>query len=474
MYFWVVSRGLDLVCWCEELGQNVIDIFRKPNSVGATRLRRARLTSIAQLANRFITLGVGFLTVPLAVAVLGREEYGVWLTMVSLITWFAMSDLGLPSALVNPLSAAIGQGNSSRIRELVSTSSLLLASVGLLVTGVGCLLIFVLPIEHILGMSNPEFNPTVRWAFAILILLNVGTLPLRLSGIIASSMQKGYWTAVEETLAELVVLLGLGALRIFGGNLATFALIITVPTALGRLALWLFLCKKFGSDFLPHLRNWSAQSARNIAPHGFAFLVGALGEMLVLQTPYIIIARTLGASFVPLFAIPYQLFYSAYAFLNTLANPMWPAYAEAKANEDHNWIRRTHWRITKESMLFAIVGFSALGILSGWFITLWVGPEYVPPNILLVVLVAQFIQWTWNYVFVILITGLGFIRERTGIVLVFGFLNIALSALLVRHLGIVGVAVALFVAMLLTQTWYLIWITYRKARWIFRPELVPQ
>lgn len=446
----------------------MINIFRKSNSVSATRLRRARLTSIAQLANRFITLGVGFLTIPLAVTVLGREEYGVWLTMVSLITWFAMSDLGLPSALVNPLSAAIGQGNFCRVRELVSTSSLLLASAGILVAGVGCLLILVLPIEHILGMSNTEFNPTVRWAFAILVLLNIGTLPLRLSGMIALSMQKGYWTAIEETFAELVVLLGLGALRVFGGNIAAFALVVTMPVTLGRLTLWLFLCKRFGSDFLPHLRNWSTRTAKSIAPNGIVFLVGALGEMLVLQTPYIIIAQTLGAASVPLFAIPYQLFYSAYVFLNTLANPMWPAYAEAKATGDHNWIRRTHWRITKESMLLAIVGFSALGALSGWFITLWVGPEYVPPTSLLVIFIAQFIQWTWNYVFVVLITGLGFIRERTAIVLVFGFLNVALSILLARYFGIIGVAIAMFIAMLLTQTWFLIWITYHKAQWIFR------
>ena len=434
---------------------------------GAIRLRQARKTSLAQIVNRIITTGVGLASIPLAIAILGREEYGVWLIMVSFITWFSMSDLGLPSALMNPLAAAIGLGDSKRIRDLVSTSSLLLAFIGIGVAAIGCVFVLLLPVEQLLGMTNPQFSPPVRWAIVWLVLFNIATLPLRLSGVMALSMQKGYWTAIEETLAELVVLAGLVGLRVLGGNLAMFALVVSVPMAAGRLLLWLFICIRFGTDFAPRLRNWSRQMVKNIMPNGAAFFVGSLGELLVLQTPYIIIARTLGAAAVPLFAIPYQLFYSAFAVLNTIANPLWPAYAEAKAKGDHLWIRRVHWRIMRESMILAILGFSLLGLLSTWFITMWAGPEYIPSTGFVGVLILLFIQWSWNYVFVVLLTGLGLIRERTVIILCFGVLNVIVSTVLTNHIGMNGIAVGMFTTMLLTVTWSTSWAVHKRARWIF-------
>ena len=73
--------------------------------------------------------------------------------------------------------------------------------------------VLLLPVEQLLGITNPQFSPPVRWAIVWLVLFNIATLPLRLSGVMALSMQKGYWTAIEETLAELVVLAGLVGLK---------------------------------------------------------------------------------------------------------------------------------------------------------------------------------------------------------------------------------------------------------------------
>ena len=205
----------------------------------------------------------------------------------------------------------------------------------------------------------------------------------------------------------------------------------------------------------------------DIGINGLTFFVGTWGELLVLQTPNIIIAQLLGAATVPLFAIPFQLYMSAYVLLNSIATPLWPAYAEARANDDFAWIRRTHWRVMKESLFLAFLGFLILGLTGAWLIRFWVGPEYVPPIFMSLIFTIQFIQWTVNYVFVILLTGLGFIRERTGIVLVFGLFNILFIVVFTNIFGLIGVALGLFFAMFLTQTWFLPWITFKKAKWLF-------
>jgi O-antigen/teichoic acid export membrane protein len=96
-----------------------------------------------------------------------------------------------------------------------------------------------------------------------------------------------------------------------------------------------------------------------------------------------------------------------------------------------------------------------------------VGAQYVPSFGLLAILGVHFIQWTWNYVFVILLTGLGFIRERVAIVISFGVLNVILSVGLTFSFGLIGVVVGLFVSMLITQSWFLTWVIFKRAHWIF-------
>jgi len=443
-------------------------IHGRDTGAGTIRLRQARITSQAQIANRIITVGVRLASIPLAIAILGREEYGVWLTMLSLITWFAMSDLGLPSALMNPLAVALGKHESKTVSELISTSAFLLTALGLLMGIIGVGLVLLLPIERILGMSLTAFNNEVRWAFVIVVVFNISFLQLRISTVIPSAMQKGYLVAIFDTLTELIILAGLVMLRFTGGNLVSFALVMSMPMAVGRFLLWVFVCFRFGVDFVPRIRYWSISIVRQIGSPSLMFFAGSLGELLVIQTPIIVVAQLLGAAYVPLFAIPFQLFYSAYATLNFIAIPLWPAYVEANAISDWKWIRRTHWRIMRDSLLLGSVGFIALGFISKWFISIWVGPDYTPSIGLLIFLVLLFIQWTWNFVFVVLLTGLGLIRERTLSVIAFGFINILLSVVLTSHFGVIGVVLSLLISMAMTQTWFLLYSAHKKSRWLFR------
>ena len=49
-----------------------------------------------------------FLAVPLTIGYLGRERYGMWMTMSSLLTMLVIVDLGISDGLVNPLAEAVG------------------------------------------------------------------------------------------------------------------------------------------------------------------------------------------------------------------------------------------------------------------------------------------------------------------------------------------------------------------------------
>jgi O-antigen/teichoic acid export membrane protein len=439
---------------------------------GAVRLRKARITSVAQIADRVTNVLVKLVSIPLAIAVLGQESYGVWLTLLSIMAWFSMGDLGLPSALTNPLVAAFADDDSKAARELITTTSYALLTIGLVLSAICIVLVLCLPIEMILGMSQASFNPDVRWSAISIAVLNIGLLFLRLPDVISFALQRGYYSSTANIFSQLVSLAGLIFLRLYGGSLLSFALCFLLPPILVKLILWRILYRHYGNNLLPRLENWSTQVLKAVWHDGTKFFSGMWAELLVLQTPNVIVARTFGAATVPVFAVTYQLFYSAFTLLNTHVSPLWPAYAEANSKQDYLWLRRTHWRMIKESLMLAIVGFTLLGLTSKWLVRIWAGEAVVPSSAFNWTLVAHFIQWSWNYVFVILLTGMGLIRERVQSVWLLGPVNIFMSIILANAFGTTGLVVGMALAMLFTQSWFLLWVTFKKLPWIFNKSHV--
>ena len=77
------------------------------------------------VASGFIKLAdtlVYLLLVPLTLGYLNAYEYGIWLTLNSMLTWINSFDVGLGNGLRNKLAIALAEGNRSSARIYVSTT----------------------------------------------------------------------------------------------------------------------------------------------------------------------------------------------------------------------------------------------------------------------------------------------------------------------------------------------------------------
>src|SRR3954467_2989232 len=76
------------------------------NGRSLERYRRIALTSAASFIGKLIHSAVLFLSVPVAVSYLGKERYGLWMTISSIIAMFGFTDFGLGHGLMSTLSDA--------------------------------------------------------------------------------------------------------------------------------------------------------------------------------------------------------------------------------------------------------------------------------------------------------------------------------------------------------------------------------
>jgi O-antigen/teichoic acid export membrane protein len=306
----------------------------------------------------------------------------------------------------------------------------------------------------------------VRLAVTIVLVLNVGLYNLQMTTVIASAMQRGYLASIGDLSGRILTVVALVALNLLGERrLSAFALAITLPVILQRLALYAILCRR-DSSFIPVPARASLAQLRSITGVSVVFFIAGCGELLYSQTPNIVIAQVLGASSVVVYAVVYQVFFSVFLLVSMLSLPLWPAIAEAHQSGDMQWIRRSFRSIMHNSLVLAAVSFAVLAVVGGEIIARWLGPALRPPSPLLLIFALQFFQFTFNTVCMAAVTGLGYIRERAGIVVALGVVNLALTVLGARLWGLLGVGVAQLVAMMVTQTWYLPYLLRSRAPWL--------
>lgn len=74
-------------------------------------------------ASMFIT----FLLIPITLGYLNPYEYGIWVTLNSILSWVYFLDIGLGNGLKNKLAEAIAVGDYERGRVYVSTTMFLMS-----------------------------------------------------------------------------------------------------------------------------------------------------------------------------------------------------------------------------------------------------------------------------------------------------------------------------------------------------------
>jgi O-antigen/teichoic acid export membrane protein len=167
------------------------------------------------------------------------------------------------------------------------------------------------------------------------------------------------------------------------------------------------------------------------------FFVIQLAAMVRSNSGNMVIAQTLGSSAVTQYAVPVRVLLIVGTLITIMLTPIWPAYSEAIARGDVDWVRATLQRTTALSLIFT-VPFGVLLIMFGRIIIFhWTGGRVVPSMTLLVALaIWGIISGVWACFAVFLMAAA--IRFHACTAVIASVLNLFLSIYFTRRIGISG------------------------------------
>ncbi len=329
---------------------------------------------IKNIAASFIIKGwsllVQLLLVPVALNCLTIYEYGLWLTLSSVITWMDNFDIGLGNGLRNKLAEAIAHNDLHLAKVLISTAIITLSLIALILLISLVLVVNIVDLYATLNV-NKSLVPNLRLVSTLLCITISLTFAAKIISSFFLALQKPATNNLMASVASTLTLIGLWILTILGNkNFLLVCLIFTVMPLFSYISFGIYAFKYKYKIFCPSIKFFKKSAIKPLVNLGMKFFIGQISGMLLMSTANIIISKALSPAEVAPYQIAYKYFMMITIFFTLISTPIWSATTDAYNRGDITWIKSIVKKIEYiESALFILI--IAMLFLSNSFYSIW-------------------------------------------------------------------------------------------------------
>jgi len=437
----------------------LVHLVRNFFSDGHERTLKARKNVVYSLLFKGLAMALALLNVPLAIHYVNSTQYGIWLTLSSLFTWFSMFDIGFGNGLKNKLTEALSKRDIKLARAYISTTYAAVTVISILLFAIFLIINFFLDWTAVLNVPHAMKG---ELSLIVVIIFSVFSVQfiLQLINIVSQSKQN---TIIPALISVTGNLAGLILLLIFThntqGSLLNLCLTIGVTPVLTLAVFSVILFKGTFKDLAPSFRLADRHYIREIMNLGIKFFIIQIGLIFYYNCDNLIITQVMGPAAVTPYNLSIKYFSVISLFSNILMTPFWAAFIEASVRKDHEWIKGTVRHLEKICLgLFAV---SLLMVaLSPFVYRLWLGTEVTVPLSLSACVAVYTSLNTYRTIFNFYMNGAGKIMLQLYLVIFSGIGNILLGIYLCRRLGVEGVLLSTILFCLVSAVFEII--QYRK------------
>ncbi|SDD39921.1 Membrane protein involved in the export of O-antigen and teichoic acid [Mucilaginibacter pineti] len=416
---------------------------------GHERTVKAKKNIVKSVFLKGGSLAISLILMPLTINYVNPTQYGIWLTLSSVIAWAAFFDIGMGNGLKNKLAAAIALGDMSRARSYVTTTYFMLVVISVFMF---VAFFFVNPLinwPRILNIQPGAYPNIARLVFMVFSFFCCQFV-IQLINTVLMANQEPAKCAVLNIIGQLLMLGAIVVLIKFKqGSLADLIIVMTGAPVLVMAIGSAWYYKGSYRNIAPQLSALNFKYAKDLLLTGSAFFFIQIGALVLYETDNIVITQLFGPSEVTTFNAAFKLFSVILLFFLIIITPFWSAFTEAFVKDDLEWIKASLLNIKKIWMVLS-AGTILLLIVSPWIYKAWLGKSVSVPFSLSVSMCIYTIASIWQTIHVHLLNGVGKVKLQLYLVSGSAIVNIPLAILLGKTFGLAGVTMAntiLFIVM---------------------------
>lgn len=405
------------------------------------RTKNIQANVIGSIFLKGISIFLSLLIVPLTINYISPYQYGVWITISSIIGWLSFFDIGFGNGLKNKFVEAVTGGKIKLARILVSTTYAILAIIIFATWAISVLLTRFVDwpkFLNVVGITNNEFF------YVLLIVLSTFAFQfvLGLINTILSAIQRPIITSLINVISQLLILAGIYFLSIItSGSILNLSLLTGIVNTVVLLIFSLYLFRTSLKKYSPSIKYVKFKYAKGLVSLGFNFFILQIIAIIYYETNNIIISKTLSPLDVTIYNLAFKYLSILSMFFNIIISPFWSAFIEARILNDIAWMKSVTRKLYKIFGLFFFA--TIILVLSSSFIyNIWFGKSVTVPLILTLYMGIWQIFNMWNSLHSTLIYGFGTIRVQIIASVSIGILNIPLTIYFCQMWGLNGVVIS--------------------------------
>lgn len=402
------------------------------------RTSKARKNIIASIGIKCIDVIVSLLLVPITLGYLNPYEYGIWLTMNSVLMWINSFDIGLGNGLRNKLAEAIAKGDKKLAKKYVSTTFIMLSIIVIAFLSIYFSFFKWIDWYSILNTSRSQISSLNNIVAITLTIIGLSFV-LKVIGSIFLALQlpaiNNGMIAIGHLLSLILIFI---ATKVFPGSLMIVAIIFTASPLIVYIIAYPITFNHLYRYMSPSLGCFHVKYLKELFGISIQFFVMQLAGILLFSMTNLIISHLLGPEKVTPYNIAYRYFSIVPMIIGFVITPMWSATTDAYAQGDIDWIKKTILNIRK--YLWAAVAFIIIMLLlSNIVYSIWIGNEVSIPFVISALMAIYIGIFVISLTYSNFLNGLGKLKIQTINTILVALLFCPICFILGRNLGIVGI-----------------------------------
>jgi O-antigen/teichoic acid export membrane protein len=398
---------------------------------------------------------IALVMTPYFTETLGDAKYGLWCLLIAFTGYYGLLDLGVRSAVAQYVTRYWAKNDIDRVSTTLSTAFAYLLCVSLILIPLALGIAFAAP--HIFNLDQvPE-----KTSILLFIIVGVGfaiNLPLMVFQTSTYARQR-FDIANAIGISKSLIAAGLWVLVIESGwgllGVAAVHFIVEILSNLVRV--WITF------RLLPGVKirrsKISKESRRELVGYGSHNVFINAADLMQIHVSAIVISVMLSTKALAHYSIGAILITQMAGFVNSISWALTPQATTVDAHGKQESLRGLWIGGSRAATTVAALFAGGFMMMGSDFLKLWVQPEYtngatyISSAVILAILAIATLLRSSMSVAKQICFGLREMRFLAKLALAESVLNIALTALLVWHYGILGAAIANLLAIVLTQMW---------------------
>ncbi len=398
-----------------------------------------------------VEAALGLLVLPFNVRHLGSAAYGLWMLVTSVTMYFSILDLGYAGALVRYVAKYRARRDSTAINEILSTLFFVFAGVGVLTYAVSALIALHLASLFHLDPAQARMGRDVL--LIVTVQVSLGVTFSVFGGIINGFQRYHLNNLVGAATSAVTALVNVVVLALWND----LVLMVAATTAVRILALFVYRLNAY--RVFPALRIrpglFRLARLREVTEFSVFMLLLDWSYKVNYSVDAIVIGVFLNTAAVAVWTVGQRLAELTQRLTNQLNDVLFPAIVDSDESRRQERLTRIFVTATRLSVATVLPVAGSLFLLARPLITAWVGKEFAGSVLVTQLLAVIVAIRVGNATASTVLKGAGRHRMLTATNVATAVVNLVLSLLLVRVVGLVGVALGTLIPVTLAAVFIL-------------------